>query len=154
MYRCSIIKAEALCSAAQCGTNLISTRATSKKHVLSGDASSIRLVTNHSALCFSWLLPPNILVKMMMSDRDFYISPQLASHPCFLSTFTIGGGLTHAHQSLTSPFPLPLPARNPPPLCLQTHRPVATSVTASRHHSQCPFSAVQLQTKTRHNKLN
>ncbi len=109
-----------MCSAAQCGSNLISARATSKKDVLSGNAAFIQLpptpVTNHSALCFSWLLPPNILVRMMMSDRDFYISPQLASHPCSPSTCTIGGGLTHAHQSLTSLFPLPPPARNPPPL--------------------------------------
>lgn len=141
-----------MCSATRCGTNLINTRATSKKKdVLNRNASFIQLpltpVTNHSALCFSWILPPNILVKMMMTDRDFYISPQLVSHPYPPSTFTIGGGLTHAHQLLTSPFPLPLPARNHPP-CLQTHRPVATSVKASCHHSQCRFFNCRLRLST------
>lgn len=31
--------------------------------------------------CFSWLLPVNVSVRMMTSDSDFYISPQLANSP-------------------------------------------------------------------------
>lgn len=42
-------------------------------------------VAHHSVLCFSWLLPPNTLMKMMLSDRNFYISSQLMSHPCLLT---------------------------------------------------------------------
>lgn len=70
-------------------------------------------VTNQSTPCFSWVSPPNILVKMTMSDSDFYISPQLVSHPCSPSTLALGEGLTHTHQSLTSLFLLPLHALNP-----------------------------------------
>ena len=58
-------------------------------------------------------------------------------------TFTIGLGLTHARQSVTSPsFPPPSPSTPPSPLCLQpqTDRPVATRVTASRRQSQCLMS--------------
>lgn len=39
------------------------------------------------------------------------------------------------------------------PPCLWTHRPVATSVTASHHHSQCPFSLFQRQTETQHSEI-
>lgn len=91
-----------------------------------GGSSLIQwLITALLQLCCSFL-PPNILVKLMMSDRDFYISPQLTSHPCPPSTFTLKGGLTHAHQSS--------PHYNPPPSFLHTHRPVATHVTASCLH--------------------
>lgn len=59
---------------------------TAQQNVLSVKSSFILLlsnpVTNHTDPCFSCLLPPNILVRMMMSDRDSYILPQLASHPC------------------------------------------------------------------------
>lgn len=87
-----------------------------QKDVLSGIVSFILLPSTRVSNASAGFLPPNILVKMMMSDRDFYISPQLASHPCSPSTFAAGEGLTHAHQSLTSPFPLPLPAPQPPSL--------------------------------------
>lgn len=128
-----------------------------QKDVLSGIVSFILLPSTRVSNASAGFLPPNILVKMMMSDRDFYISPQLASHPCSPSTFAAGEGLTHAHQSLTSPFPLPLPAPQPPSL-------------ASRHAGLLPpvsqpatiilnvllfflfFNLFQLATKTRHIK--
>lgn len=70
--------------------------------------------------------PPNVSVRMMPSDSDFYISPQLADYPSSPPPpppprrFPYAGvGLTHAHQSLRWP--------------------VATSVTASLHHPQRPI---------------
>lgn len=85
------LKQTALCSPAQCGTSLIVKvqEPHPKKDFLSSKCIfPLTLVTNHSVLCFSWLLPPNTLVKMMMSDMNFYISPQLASCPP-LSPFNI-----------------------------------------------------------------
>lgn len=39
-------------------------------------------------LRFSCFLPPNILVRMMMSDSNFYILSQLTSHPCPPTAFS------------------------------------------------------------------
>lgn len=60
MYKCLLIKA--LCSSI-------------KSMFASYSPAAPEL---HAPACL-WL--PNALVKMMMSDRDFYILPQLASHP-------------------------------------------------------------------------
>lgn len=111
MHRRAVIKADFVFS----GTFVLPfLKRFKRKYIL--HLAALTLVNNHSVLCFCWLFPPNILVKMMMSDRHFYILPQLASHPCPLLTFTIGGALTHARQSLTSPLPLLPPTSNPPPL--------------------------------------
>lgn len=119
MYRCSLIKAESfLLSDTVCYQSHQHKSHIPKIHFGLESASFPRLLTNHSVLCFSCFLPPNTLVKMMMSDMNFYISPQLASHPCPTPlTFTIGLELTHGRQSLTSAFiPLLPPAHNHPPL--------------------------------------
>lgn len=70
----------------------------------------------------SCLLPPNISVMMMMSDRDFYILAQLARHPCSPSAVPIGRridicpSVTHLSFSPLTPCALTLP----PPLLADT----------------------------------
>ncbi|MED6272270.1 hypothetical protein CHARACLAT_028566 [Characodon lateralis] len=63
-------------------------------------------MTNLPRLRFSWLLPPNTLAKMMMSDRNFYIPSQLTSQPCPPPALSVEAELTHACQTATSPFTL------------------------------------------------
>ncbi|MEQ2219085.1 hypothetical protein XENOCAPTIV_012279 [Xenoophorus captivus] len=63
-------------------------------------------MTNLPCLRFSWLLPPNTLAKMMMSDRNFYIPSQLTSQPCPPPALSVEAELTHACQTATSPFTL------------------------------------------------
>lgn len=132
MYRCSIIKAEG------CVFNSTvwyqsyqhkSYRASRKRSFI---PLPLTPVTNHSASCFSWLSPPNILVKMMMSDRDFYISPQLTSHPWSPSTSLQDEGW---HMPVShSPRLFPLPPLSP------------ADTQACRHqcHSQLPSSSMRL----------
>lgn len=86
----------------------------------------------------SCLSPPNAFVKMMMmSDRDFYILPQLVSYPRSPSAFAIGRRV----DTCPSFSSLSLCTLHPPHLlpCLQTRMPVATNVAARHHHSRSLF---------------